>query len=108
MLPNAIGLGICNPCSWSIGFCSAVVDCASFVDLGFPLGSGGITRGSAAILDCADIKVGLAAESCCVDEAGCVVEAVMKPSVGWMLLTLNASSTAATPIPDLESEWFEA
>src|SRR5262245_56159528 len=107
MLPNAIGLGICNPCSWSIGFCSAVVDCASFVDLSFLL-SGGIACGSAAILDCADIEVGLAAESRCVDEAVCVVEAVMKPSVGWMLLTLNASSTAATPIPGLESEWFEA
>jgi hypothetical protein len=99
MLPNGIGFGICSPCSSSIGICLAVVVCASFVIglfarsagalLGFLLGSG-TECGSAAMLDCDDTRLGLAAEARCVDDTGCVT----KLAVGWMLSTLKASTSA--------------
>ena len=109
MLPNAISLGS-SSCACSTGFCLAVVVCAFSVIglfarsgralLGFLLGSGTV-RGSAAILG-DDTRGRLAADLCCFEDAWWI----MKPSVGRMLSTLKAS-TSATLMDGLESDFSE-
>ena len=92
MLPNANGFGPAPACVAGSAFGSA--DCASLDigRLGFLVGTE-TKWGFAATLDC-DGGVELTAASEFVGDAGRVAWTLIKPFVGWMLLTLNPSVTS--------------
>jgi hypothetical protein len=104
MLPKASGFGLPSSCPPAFAFDSAALDGGSLAIglLGFLVGSE-IKCRAAAVIDC-DPGVVLAAKFGCVEAAGRVAGAVTKPSVGWMLLTLN---TPVTLLPGLDAEGSE-